>query len=105
MKDLIAIISGLISLAVSVSCLYMTSHLSSRIDNLHKQTDSSATAIKQDVVRISARLDSAKKIEKELAKTIIYVDSIQTSKAAKSDRAERRGKFVGGLLKALIPSL
>ena len=40
-----------------------------------------------------------------LAKSVVYLDSCQQSKVAKQDRAERRGRFVGGLLKGLFPGI
>lgn len=42
---------------------------------------------------------------KALGQSVVYLDSCQATKTAKQDRAERRGRFVGGLLKGLIPGL
>jgi uncharacterized protein HemX len=39
----------------------------------------------------------------KLATATVYLDSCQQQKAAKAERAERRGKFIGGLLKGLLP--
>jgi hypothetical protein len=52
-----------------------------------------------------ASIDSLSAQNIQLAKTIMYVDSCQQTKTNKADRAERRGKFVGGLLKGLFPGL
>jgi hypothetical protein len=51
------------------------------------------------------RIDSVQIQNKALAKSIVFVDSCNQAKIQKSDRAERRGKFVGGLLKGLFPGL
>ena len=61
------------------------------------------TTIRQ--ARIESRIDSLKIESEALAKTIIYLDSCQQQKAQKQDKAERRGRFVGGLLKGLFPGL
>jgi hypothetical protein len=54
---------------------------------------------------IEAGLDSVKAKQLASIQAIIYLDSCQQSKAQKLDRAERRGKFVGGLIKSLFPGL
>lgn len=54
---------------------------------------------------IETRIDSLKVETAALAKTVIYLDSCQQQKAQKQDKAERRGRFVGGLLKGLFPGL
>jgi hypothetical protein len=46
--------------------------------------------------------DSAIKV---LALHAYHADSVNNHKQFKSDRAERRGRFLGGLLKGLIPVL
>lgn len=42
---------------------------------------------------------------RQLAKSVVYLDSCQQDKVKKSDRAERRGRFVGGLLRGFFPGL
>jgi hypothetical protein len=56
-------------------------------------------------MRLECSVDSFRTQIKGIAKTVIYLDSCQQQKAQKADRAERRGKFVGGLLKSLIPGM
>lgn len=51
------------------------------------------------------QIDSLKSETKALAKTVLYLDSCLQSKAQKADRAEKRGRFVGGLLKGLFPGM
>jgi hypothetical protein len=50
-------------------------------------------------------VDSLRLQVKGLGKSVLYLDSCQQNKTIKQDRAERRGKFVGGLLKSLIPGM
>ncbi len=42
---------------------------------------------------------------KVLALHATHADSVNVQKQFKSDRAERRGRFLGGLIKGLIPGL
>jgi hypothetical protein len=50
-------------------------------------------------------IDSINNKLNKLAEASLYLDSCQQVRITKTERAERRGKFVGGLLKALFPSL
>lgn len=52
-----------------------------------------------------SRIDSLKEANAKIVKATIYIDSCQSSKVQKADRAERRGRFVGGLLRGLIPGI
>ena len=58
-----------------------------------------------DLANINQRVDSMHKQNEALAKTVLYLDSCNQSKAQKADKAERRGKFVGGLIKGLFPGI
>lgn len=49
--------------------------------------------------------DSLEYRSNRLAESVLYLDSCQQAKMGKSDRAEKRGRFIGGLLKGLFPSL
>lgn len=55
--------------------------------------------------KLENRIDSLQIETQALAKTVIYLDSCQQSKAQKGEKAERRGKFVGGLLRGLFPGM
>jgi hypothetical protein len=48
-------------------------------------------------------IDSLHKHIGKLATATVYLDSCQQQKTVKAERAERRGRFVGGLLKGLLP--
>lgn len=54
---------------------------------------------------VSAQISAVRENTEVLAKSVLYLDSCQQAKTIKQDRAERRGKFVGGLLKGLFPGL
>lgn len=58
-----------------------------------------------DLATLSGKIDSLDNQSKALAKTVLYLDSCNQIKAQKADKAERRGKFVGGLLKGLFPGI
>jgi len=51
------------------------------------------------------RLDSMQNATMKVAKATMYLDSCQATKTTKTERAERRGKFVGGLLRGLFPGI
>jgi len=51
------------------------------------------------------RLDSVDLKLERLARAAIYLDSCQQARTARADRAERRGRFIGGLLRGLFPGL
>lgn len=57
------------------------------------------------ICQLESRIDSLKFADKAIAKSIVYLDSCNQNRTNKADRAERRGKFVGGLLKSLFPGL
>jgi hypothetical protein len=76
-----------------------------KLDNLIKQNEEWAAGALFKNAATESRIDSLKVETQALAKTIVYLDSCQSNKTIKQDRAERRGKFVGGLLKGLFPGL
>jgi hypothetical protein len=41
----------------------------------------------------------------DLALCVQYLDSVHESKGFKTERAEKRGRFIGGLIKGLFPIL
>lgn len=54
---------------------------------------------------VSSEIKTIRENTQVLAKSVLYLDSCQQAKTIKQDRAERRGKFLGGLLKGLFPGL
>jgi nitrogen fixation/metabolism regulation signal transduction histidine kinase len=76
-----------------------------KLDKLIKENEEWSTGALIKNMRTEGRIDSLKAETEALAKTVIYLDSCQQAKTIKQDRAEKRGKFVGGLLKGLFPGL
>jgi len=58
-----------------------------------------------DIANVNSRIDSLHLQNQALAKTVLYLDPCNQVKAQKADKAERRGKFVGGLIKGLFPGI
>ena len=57
------------------------------------------------IARLQEDVDSLFATDQVFAKSILYLDSCNQSKLTKTERAERRGRFVGGLLRGLFPNL
>jgi len=85
--------------------IYTANQAHKKIDNLIRENEKFTSAAFFRTARMDGRIDSLKVETEALAKTVIYLDSCQQNKAQKAEKAERRGKFVGGLLKALFPGL
>lgn len=49
--------------------------------------------------------DSINRRIQNLAICVQYLDSVHESKGFKTERAEKRGRFIGGLIKGLFPGL
>lgn len=75
--------------------------LHTRIDSINDRLVSAENAI----VLLKETNDSLHNQVVGLARTNLYLDSVVASKQGKAERAERRGRFVGGLLKGIIPGL
>lgn len=76
-----------------------------KLDKCVEESDKWAKAAIFRIANVETRIDSIKTQTKAVAESVIYVDSVATTKTGKAERAERRGRFVGGLLKGLIPGL
>lgn len=57
------------------------------------------------IVSLECSIDSLRIQSKAVAKSVMYIDSCNQAKTNKQERAERRGRFVGGLLKGLFPGM
>ena len=57
------------------------------------------------IANLESKVDSVNAKTIQVAKATMYLDSCQVVKVNKAERAERRGRFVGGLLRGLIPGL
>jgi hypothetical protein len=62
-------------------------------------------ALADETEYIRHQIDSLKRQNLELARIVIRQDSIIQSKLDKASRRENTGRFIGGLLKGLIPGL
>lgn len=78
----------------------------------HRKLDKFIEAVdanqKQSAMRMqhnATTVDSLRAQINGIAKSIIYIDSCNQAKNHKQERAERRGRFVGGLLKGLFPGM
>jgi hypothetical protein len=71
--------------------------------NFSKTDSLEISAMKIEMFNLSCKIDSVQKANQALVKSVLYLDSCQQVKTMKSDRAERRGRFIAGLLKGLIP--
>lgn len=75
--------------------------VNARIDSLNSRI----VEVENRIIELNAANDSLHYQVVGLARTNIYLDSLVAAKQGKVERAERRGRFVGGLLKTLIPGL
>lgn len=84
---------------------YTTKVAHTKIEKHIEESENWAAGAVFKLAAMESDIDSLAKQNKALAKTALYLDSCNQQKTQKADRAERRGKFVGGLLKGLFPGL
>lgn len=94
-------ILGLLTIAMVVN-FYFDKQAFDRDVNEAKELEKWSMGLTMRIAYNETRLDSMRNASINLAKATIYLDSCQQSKNFKSERAERRGKFVGGLLRTLF---
>lgn len=99
--DFISGITGVVMLVM----LYMHLTLSQKVTQISQGSYSSSVKDSTFKVKIIRSMDSLNKKDSVLAKSIVYLDSCNQAKATKVERAERRGRFIGGLLKGLFPGM
>lgn len=99
MKKILAVL-----LFIAVSCTEeQRKDISIQEDSVTAQPiDTVLTNRVSSLEKHAAMQDSVIKV---LALHAYHADSVAEKKQIKSDRAERRGRFLGGLLKTLIPGL
>ncbi len=85
--------------------VYVTNVNHKKIDNLIALNEQRLITSNIKQIQIKESVDSLKIQIKGLGKSVIFLDSCQQNKTIKQDKAERRGRFVGGLLKSLIPGM
>lgn len=97
-------ISGVTGVAMVV-ILFMHLTLSQRVREMAQKSYSSSVKDSTFRIKIYRSLDSLNRRDSALAKSIVYLDSCNQKKALKAERAEKRGRFIGGLLKGLFPGI
>lgn len=85
--------------------IYSTRLAHTKIEKHIEESEQWAAGAVFKLAAMETDIDSLHIQNKALAKTALYLDSCNQQKTQKADRAERRGKFVGGLLKGLFPGL
>lgn len=99
--DFIAGVTGLALVVV----IYMHLQLKLEVGRVAQKGYSDSVQNSATHAKIVARLDSVDKKNAALARSIVYLDSCNQVKTSKADRAEKRGRFIGGLLKGLFPGM
>jgi hypothetical protein len=98
------LILGLLTIAMVVN-FYFDKEAHDRDVVAAKQLEDWNMGLTMRIARADMRMDSINSKTIQVAKATMYIDSCQAAKTTKSDRAERRGKFVGGLLRGLFPGI
>ncbi len=104
MKNINTLILLVISVLIVGQIFYLTK-LQFKVEAQFLKYDSLSVSESNQLKGLELMQDSLFKTDVVLSKSIIYLDSCQLTKHSKSERAERRGKFVGGILKSLFPGL
>jgi hypothetical protein len=94
------------ALAISVGVLaYNLFTFQNAQKSINSKNEMAQVELSVKISRVDSSIKIANTNSTALAKSILYLDSCQQQKVFKQDRAERRGRFVGGLLKGLLPHL
>lgn len=72
------------------------SQIDRKVEEYNANTCATLDGMESEIDSIHAQIG-------KLATATVYIDSCQQQKTQKAERAERRGRFVGGLLKGLLP--
>jgi hypothetical protein len=104
MKNINTLILLVISALIIGQIFYLT-QLQFKVEAQFVKYDSLSVSESNQLKGLELMQDSLVKTDIVLSKSIIYLDSCQSTKQSKAERAERRGKFVGGILKSLFPGL
>ena len=99
--DFISGITGVVMLVM----LYMHLTLSQKVTQMSQRGYSSSAKDSTFRIKMFRTVDSLNKKDSVLARSIVYLDSCNQAKATKADRAEKRGRFIGGLIKGLFPGM
>ena len=100
-NDFISGITGVVMLVM----LYMHLTLSQKVSRISQNSYSSSAKDSTYRIKMFKTIDSLNKKESVLARSIVYLDSCNQAKATRVERAEKRGRFIGGLIKGLFPGM
>jgi hypothetical protein len=100
-NDFISGITGVVMLVM----LYMHLTLSQKVSRISQNSYSSSAKDSTYRIKMFKTIDSLNKKDSVLAKSIVYLDSCNQAKATRVERAEKRGRFIGGLIKGLFPGM
>ena len=84
---------------------YMHLTLTKEVRDGYQKSYSSLVKDSTFKATITKKLASLDKKDSVIAETIVYLDSCNQVKATKVERAEKRGRFIGGLLRGLFPGI
>jgi len=93
---------------IAIALLVLASCTEKRITNLEIESKNAQVAdsvLYEKLKTLQKHVNYQDSVIKVLALHAYHADSVSVIKQTKNDRAERRGKFLGGLLKTLIPGL
>lgn len=85
--------------------LYSAKIAHKKLEKHIEENDSWVMGSTARIISLECSVDSFRTQVKGVAKSVIYLDSCNQAKTNKQERAERRGKFVGGLIKGLFPGM
>ena len=100
-NDFISGITGVVMLVM----LYMHLTLSQKVTRMSQNGYSSSVKDSTFKIKLFRTVDSLNKKDSVLARSIVYLDSCNQAKATRVERAEKRGRFIGGLIKGLFPGM
>jgi hypothetical protein len=92
-----------ISNAISVMSIGAMSILGYNSIDQSQSAEEKFKILDKRVVALSGKVDTLYRNQQVLASSILYLDSCQNFKESKMERAERRGRFLGGLIKGILP--
>jgi hypothetical protein len=100
-QDMLSYAAALATLVVGLNFFMYRMDANERMSQI--DSTSKATLLRAKIIQ--SQIDSLQANDAIFAKSILYLDSCQVTKTHKADRAEKRGRFLGGLIKGLFPGL
>jgi hypothetical protein len=85
--------------------LYMHLTLTKEVRQTEKYCYSQMAQDSAFKANVKKKLISLDQKDSVIAETIVYLDSCNQAKQSKVEKAEKRGRFIGGLLRGLFPGI